>query len=169
MKASRPLEPEDTISGVVEAVSFDNTLGEIERVVEEGLGEDRVRLVNSVEMYEVIANFEMQESGRHRSQVCHKPVRLGVIFEESPQFSSILHIHSFEEVQGLVLLKIAWSVAGRRLNIWSNSSYTLEALIFLFFFSIHFIKTCRVILNNSSIANATNIAFSNSDHVVFPS
>ena len=33
MKASRPLEPEDTISGVVEAVSFDNTLGEIERAI----------------------------------------------------------------------------------------------------------------------------------------
>ena len=30
------------------------------------------------------------------------------------------------------------SMAGRRLNISSNSSYTFEALIFLFFFSIHF-------------------------------
>ena len=49
--------PKDTINGGVEAVSFDDTLGEIDRVVEEDLSEDRRILVNLVEMYEVIADF----------------------------------------------------------------------------------------------------------------
>ena len=49
---------DEEIGNAVEAVSFDETLGEIERVVEGGLSEDRVIPVNSVEMYEVIANFE---------------------------------------------------------------------------------------------------------------
>ena len=46
---------------------------------------------------------------------------------------------------------------------------TLKALIFLFFFFIHFIKKCRVILDKSSVVNSANISFSNSYHVVFPS
>ena len=50
----------------MKAVSFDDTLGEIERVVEGGLSEDRVILVNSVEMYEVIADFE-RENRAHRT------------------------------------------------------------------------------------------------------
>ena len=32
--------PEDTLNGAMKAVSFDNTLGDIERVVEEDLNED---------------------------------------------------------------------------------------------------------------------------------
>ena len=38
----------------MEVVSFDDNLGEIERVVEGGLSEDWVIPVNSVEMYEVL-------------------------------------------------------------------------------------------------------------------
>ena len=42
----------------MEAVSFDDTLGEIGKVVEGGLSEDQVIPVNSIDMYEVIADFE---------------------------------------------------------------------------------------------------------------
>ena len=42
----------------MEAVSFDDTVGEIETVVEGGLREDRVIPVSSIDMYEVIADFE---------------------------------------------------------------------------------------------------------------
>ena len=57
LKACGALDSDDEISSVVEAVSFDDTLGEIERVADEGLNEDRVIPVSSVEMYEVIADF----------------------------------------------------------------------------------------------------------------
>ena len=50
LKACRALGPDEEISGTVEAVSFDNTLGEIERVVEEDMSKDRVIPVNSIEM-----------------------------------------------------------------------------------------------------------------------
>ena len=49
----------------MEAVSFDDTLGEIERVVEGGLNEDRVIPVNSVGMYDVIADFERENRPHH--------------------------------------------------------------------------------------------------------
>ena len=42
----------------MEAVSFDDTLGKIGEVVEDGLSEDRVISVSSIDMYEVIADFE---------------------------------------------------------------------------------------------------------------
>ena len=51
------LSSNNEISSAVEAVSFDDTLGEIGRVADEGLSEDRVIPVCSVEMYEVIADF----------------------------------------------------------------------------------------------------------------
>ena len=46
----------------------------MERVVEGGVGEDRVIPVNSVEMYEVIANFE-KEIGVHRIARCREDFR----------------------------------------------------------------------------------------------
>ena len=55
--------PDDSISDVVEAVSFDETLGEIERVFNEDLSEDLTIPINSIEMYEVIAEFERKISG----------------------------------------------------------------------------------------------------------
>ena len=49
----------------MEAVSFDDTLGMLGRVVEEGLNEDRKIPVCSEEMYEVIADFSRGlESGQ---------------------------------------------------------------------------------------------------------
>jgi hypothetical protein len=41
----------------VEAVSFDDTLGELWKVVEEGLSEDRTIPVGSEQTYEVITDF----------------------------------------------------------------------------------------------------------------
>ena len=61
----RSLEHDERIGEAMEAVSFDDTLGEIRRVVEGGLSEERVIPVNSVDMYEVIADFE-RESRAHR-------------------------------------------------------------------------------------------------------
>ena len=49
---------DEGIGEAVEVVSFDDTLGEIGKVVEGGLNEDRVIPVNSIDMYEVIADFE---------------------------------------------------------------------------------------------------------------
>ena len=49
--------PDNRIGGIVEAISFNDTLGEIGRVIEEGLSEDQVVLVSSIELYEVIADF----------------------------------------------------------------------------------------------------------------
>ena len=55
---------EDSFSSAVEAVLFDNTLGEIGRGANEGLNGDRIIPVSTVEMYEVIADFgEMIGSG----------------------------------------------------------------------------------------------------------
>ena len=49
----------------MEAVSFNDTLGEIRRVADEGLSEDRVIPDNTMEMYEVIGDFrEMIGSGK---------------------------------------------------------------------------------------------------------
>ena len=55
---------DERIGEAVEAVLFDETLGEIKRVVDGGLSEDRVILVNSVDMYEVIAYF-VRETRAH--------------------------------------------------------------------------------------------------------
>ena len=49
---------EEEIGGDVEAVSFDDTFKEIEDVVEEGLSEDQMIPVNSVDIYEVIEVFD---------------------------------------------------------------------------------------------------------------
>ena len=57
MKTCGALGPDEDISGAVEAVSFDHTLREIERLVEENLNKDRVVLVKSVEIYEVMRDF----------------------------------------------------------------------------------------------------------------
>ena len=52
------LSHDEEIGQVVEAVSFDDTLGEIGEVVEGSLSEDQVIPVSSMDMYEVIADFE---------------------------------------------------------------------------------------------------------------
>ena len=51
------MDPDHLVDCVVEVVSFDDTLGEIEKIIEEDVSEDRVVSVNSVEMYDVIAEF----------------------------------------------------------------------------------------------------------------
>ena len=57
LRACDALGPDDKISSAVEAVSFDDTLGEIGRVADEGQSEDRVIPVGTMEMYEVIVDF----------------------------------------------------------------------------------------------------------------
>ena len=42
LRACGVLSPREEINGAVEAVSFDNTLGELQEVVGEGLKEDRM-------------------------------------------------------------------------------------------------------------------------------
>ena len=49
---------DEEIREAVEAVSFDDTLREIGYMVEGGVIEDRVIPVSSIDMYEVIADFE---------------------------------------------------------------------------------------------------------------
>ena len=56
---------DEGIGEAVEAVSFDDALDEIGKVVEGVLGKDRVIPVNSIDMYEVIANFKRGTKG-HR-------------------------------------------------------------------------------------------------------
>ena len=65
LKACGALSHDKSIGEAVEAISFDDILGEIERVVKGGLSENRVISVKSVDMYEVIADFE-RESRAHR-------------------------------------------------------------------------------------------------------
>ena len=49
----------------MEAVSFDDTLGEMERIVASGLNEDKVIPVNSVDMYTAIEELgRLIEKGR---------------------------------------------------------------------------------------------------------
>ena len=57
LRACRVLGPREEINGAVEAVSFDDTLGELREVVGEGLKEDQTIPVCSERMYEVIADF----------------------------------------------------------------------------------------------------------------
>ena len=54
----RALSHDEEIGEAVEAVSFDDTLGEIGEVAEGGLSENRVIPVGSMDMYEVIADFK---------------------------------------------------------------------------------------------------------------
>ena len=57
LRACEVLAPEEEINGVVEAVSFDDTLGKLREVFREGLNEDRMIPVCSEKTYEVIADF----------------------------------------------------------------------------------------------------------------
>ena len=49
--------PDNEIGNTVEAVSFDNTLGDLRNVLKKGLNADRTIPVSSGKMYEVIADF----------------------------------------------------------------------------------------------------------------
>ena len=65
LKQCNLLGEDDTISGAMEAVSFDDTLGEMERIVASGLNEDKVIPVNSVDMYTAIEELgRLIEKGR---------------------------------------------------------------------------------------------------------
>ena len=48
------MDPDNSISCVVKEISFDDTLREMDMVIEGELSGDRRILVNSIEMYEVI-------------------------------------------------------------------------------------------------------------------
>ena len=63
------LGPGEEIEGVVEAVSFDDTLGKLRGVVGEVLKEDRTIPVCSEEMYEVIADFNRGLESDRTAQV----------------------------------------------------------------------------------------------------
>ena len=69
LRACGVLGPDEEVKGAVEAVSFDDTLGEIREVVEEGLSEDRVIPVNTIDMYEVIADFEAEVRAQQAARV----------------------------------------------------------------------------------------------------
>ena len=58
LKACGALSHDEGIGEAVDAISLDDTLGEIRKVVEGGLREDRVFPVKSIDMYEVIADFK---------------------------------------------------------------------------------------------------------------
>ena len=58
LRACGALSHDEEIGEAVEAVSFDDILGDIGKVVEGGLSEDQVIPVSSIDMYEVIADFE---------------------------------------------------------------------------------------------------------------
>ena len=65
LRAFGVLGPDDEIGGAVKAVSFDETLGDLRTVLEEGLNEDRTSSFSSERMYEVITDFkERVESDR---------------------------------------------------------------------------------------------------------
>jgi hypothetical protein len=57
LRACGALGPNEEISGAVEAVSFDDTIGELWRMLEGGLSEDRIIPMCSGQTYEVIADF----------------------------------------------------------------------------------------------------------------
>ena len=58
MKACGAMGTDDKISGAIESVSFDDTLREIERVIIGDLTDDLTSMVNSINMYEEIMEFE---------------------------------------------------------------------------------------------------------------
>jgi hypothetical protein len=57
LRACGDLGPNEEISGIVEEVSFDDTLEKLREVFEGGHGEDQTVPVCSEKMYEVITNF----------------------------------------------------------------------------------------------------------------
>ena len=65
LRASGALSHDEGIGEAVEAVSFDDTLREIRRIVEGGLNKDQAILINSIDMYEVIADIE-RKTRAHR-------------------------------------------------------------------------------------------------------
>ena len=69
MKACSALGSDNKISGAVTAVSFNDTLGDIEKIVEGDLSDDRVIPVNSIEMREVIADFGAMIASDRTTQV----------------------------------------------------------------------------------------------------
>ena len=58
LRACGVLGTREEINGAVEAVSFDDTLGDLRNVLKEDLSEDRTILVSSEKMYDVIDDFE---------------------------------------------------------------------------------------------------------------
>ena len=58
LKACGAMGTDDKISGAIESVSFDDTLREIERVIIGDLTDDLTSMVNSINMYEEIMEFE---------------------------------------------------------------------------------------------------------------
>ena len=69
LRECRVLGPGEEINGAVEAVYFDDTLGELLEVVGEGLKEDQTIPVCSEEMYEVIADFNKGLGSDQTAQV----------------------------------------------------------------------------------------------------
>ena len=63
------LGPDDKISGIVKAVSFDDILREIGKVIEEGLSEGQTIPVGSIHEYEVIAEFGWTVGANRTTQV----------------------------------------------------------------------------------------------------
>ena len=90
---------DEGIGEAVQAVSFHDTLGKIRRVFERGLSEDRVIPVNSVDMYEVIADFE-RETRVH--QIARVDTKYKILDRKVKPVAAPLPKGSWKRIKGVV-------------------------------------------------------------------
>ena len=98
LRACGALSHNEEIREAVEAVSFDDTLGEIGDVVERGLSEDRVIPVSSIDMYEVISDFE---KGTRAHQIARVDTKYKTVDRKVKPVAAPLPEGSWERMKGV--------------------------------------------------------------------
>ena len=98
LRACGALSHDEEIGEAVEAVSFDDTLGEIGEVVKGGLSEDQVIPVNSIDMYEVIADFER---GTRAHRIARVDTKYKTVDRKVKPVAAPLSEGSWERIKGI--------------------------------------------------------------------
>ena len=89
---------DEGIGEAVEAVSFEDTLGEIGKVVEGVLRKDRVISVNSLDIYEVIADFER---GTRAHRIARVDTKYKTVDQKVKPVAAPLPKGSWERMKGV--------------------------------------------------------------------
>ena len=94
------MDPNNSISGSVEAISFNDTLGKIKMAIEGGLSENQTISANSVEIYEVIKDFgQMVRAG----QTAHISTKYKTVDRKVRPVATPLPEDSWERMNGVAI------------------------------------------------------------------
>ena len=98
LRACGALSDDEGIGEAVEAISFYDTLGEIGEVVKGGLSEDRVIPVSTIDMYEVIADFER---GTRAHRIARVDTKYKIVDRKVKPVTAPLPEGSWERMKGV--------------------------------------------------------------------